>query len=362
SGDLKRNTELLLTFSLGPKGSLQPVELIDFTNQSVREASNWLKRYGIGYSITYDFSKDVARGHIISQSIAAKQSVDPYHDKLTLVVSKGVEVVIPDFATMSKDDILRWAIDAKVNVSFSDAYDDTQPEGKVISANVKKDDKVEEGATIKVVLSKGPIVMEDFANYAAFKKWASQYNINYNEVVEYSTSVAKGEAIRYSVAAGTVLKNNQGITVTLSQGAPVVIPNFIGKSKSAIASQCNSIGLACSFVYGGYNSAAKDTAIAQNKTAGASVVSGTGVTITLSSGPAQSYTLVIQESWLQIGSASGTIASLRNQFASRYPGVSFQFVTRSHNSLNAGLIHPDSPTKTGATLSQGKTYTIYIVG
>ncbi|MGL5541509.1 MAG: hypothetical protein ACRDBX_07775, partial [Erysipelotrichaceae bacterium] len=30
SGELKRNTELLLTFSLGPKGSLQPVELIDF--------------------------------------------------------------------------------------------------------------------------------------------------------------------------------------------------------------------------------------------------------------------------------------------------------------------------------------------
>ncbi|MGL5978220.1 MAG: PASTA domain-containing protein [Erysipelotrichaceae bacterium] len=362
SGDVKRRDEIALEFSLGPKGSLQPVAMEDFFKQTVLQASNWLKRYGIDFKVVYEFSSDIDRGLIMAQDIAKGQETDPYNDTLTLTVSKGVEVVIPEFSTMSKDDILRWAIDSKVKVTFSEAYDDSIAEGNVIKANKETGDKVEQDSTIKVTLSKGPITMLSFKSLSEFKTWANNYGIPFSEIYEYSDSVAKGGVISFSVAAGTILKNGQGVTVKVSQGKAVTIPNFVGKTQAQIQSECSSIGLSCSFTQGGYNAAAKGTAISQNKGAGSVVVSGTSITITLSGGPASSFTLIMQESMLQPGSAPGTISSLKSNFASKYPGVNFNFVTRAHSTLSPGLIHPDSPTKTGSSVTQGQTYTIIVTG
>ena len=48
-------------------------------------------------------------------------------------------------------------------------------------------------------------------------------------------------------------------------------------------------------------------------------------------------------------------------FNQNYPGVTFSYVKRPHNTVNSGLPHPDSPAKTGITVTQGKTYNIWIV-
>ena len=65
------------------------------------------------------------------------------------------KVTVADFSTMSKADIENWASTNKVTVKFSEDYSDTVASGSVISQNKKVNETVKEGATIKVVISKG---------------------------------------------------------------------------------------------------------------------------------------------------------------------------------------------------------------
>ncbi len=362
TGEIKRRDTLELVLSLGPEGSLEPVASIDFANMTLQEAINWLKRYGIKHEVEYAFSDEVERGKIISQSIQKDEMINPYENTIVFTVSKGVEVVIPNLKAMTKDEIIRFAIDNKVEVEFSSKYDAAIAEDAVISANYNEGDKVEQGTTLEVVLSKGQLKMLDFGSYAEFKNWASANGVHYNEVYEYNDNVPNGGVISYSISPGTVISNNENITVKLSKGKAISVPDFSGKTHSQAQSMCSSAGLSCTFSYAGYNSAAKDTVLSQSVGVGTTVTSGTRVTISLSSGPAQAFTVVMQESWLTPGSADGTISTLRSRFASAYPGVNFNFVKKAHSTLNPGLVHPDSPIKNGSSVRQGATYTVYIVG
>ncbi len=361
-GQMKRNSKINITFSLGSEEDLVPVELIDLTGKSKFEATLWLKRHGIPYNTTSEFSDKVERNYVISQKQEKGTIIDPKKDTVEITMSKGKEIIVPDILSMTVEAVTKWIIDNNLKIRFSDKYDEKVELGKIISCNYKKDDVIEEETEISIVTSKGQLKMEEFSSLYSFREWASKYNVNYEEIYEFSDSVAKGKVISYSHNKGQVIGNKDVITVTVSQGAPVTIPNFYNMSWNSIKSKCNSIGLSCSYVYGDYNSSIpKGNAYSQSKNSGAKVVSGTSVKVTLSMGAPASKTLYIQETWLVPNSADGTINSLRSKLASDYPGVTFNYVKKPSNSQASGFIHRDSPTNTGSTVTQGKTYTIWVV-
>ena len=78
------------------------------------------------------------------------------------------KVTVADFSTMSKADIENWATTNKVTGKFSEDYSDTVASGSVISQNKKANETVKEGATIKVVISKGKKPSMEYQN--ALKK------------------------------------------------------------------------------------------------------------------------------------------------------------------------------------------------
>ena len=78
------------------------------------------------------------------------------------------KLTVVDFSTMSKADIENWATTNKVTVQFSEEYSDTVASGSVISQNVEANETVKEGATIKVVISKGKKPSIEYQN--ALKK------------------------------------------------------------------------------------------------------------------------------------------------------------------------------------------------
>ena len=135
----------------------------------------------------------------------------------------------------------------------------------------------------------------------------------------------------------------------------------MGKTKNNILTECNKVGLNCSFTYSNYSSTPKDTAVDQNKKAGSSVVSSTSIIIYLSKGPAKTFKVEISESQLTLGNANKTIQTLTAYFASKYPGVTFTFSTRSSNIYSrAGFIHEASQVTDGTSVTQGKTYNVII--
>ena len=107
-----------------------------------------------------------------------------------------------------------------------------------------------------------------------------------------------------------------------------------------------------------YSSVAKDTCLSQDKTG--VMIKGSTVNITLSIGPAKTYTFVIDGSLLTLGNPEQTKKTLQTKLQNNYPGVNFNFSFKAVNS-GIGLLHPDSQIKVGQnTVVQGKTYNVII--
>lgn len=373
TGQMKRNAELVIEVSLGLEEDLSPTSMIDLKNKSLFEATLWLKRNGISYELQYEFSDSINRNCVLSQNVQPGVSVDPKTGKVILIISKGKQIKVPNLLSMTSDEVVKWITENRLKISFEDRYDTSAPLGTIIEANYKEGDIIEEGTNVKIITSKGQLRMKTFTDINEFRSWASRYNIKYKEEYEFNNSVSQGSIINFSVDAESILDPNQEIVVRISNGKAIVIPNFIGSTKSSIQSQCNSLGLSCSFYYQN-SSKAKDIAIAQNKRSGSEVIKGTPVRIGLSNGTSENngnngntntctgnntYTLIIQPSWVTGGNANTTINTLKSKFASKYPNVKFNFQTKAGNNPS-GYIHESSPITNGSTIKDCNTYTIII--
>ena len=357
-GQMFRRDALSLSFSIN-RALLQDIKMIDLTDYSQFDAEFWLMKNGINYTLKYEFTTEIERGHVMAQSVEVDSIVNT-ETQVEVTISKGKQIEVVDFNSMTVEEITKWVAENKLNISFSDNYDDTIPLGGIISSNYKKGDIIEENTTINIVVSKGPLKMESFSSLGQFKTWAQTYGIKYTTVNEFNDSVARGGIIKFSHQVGVIIKNDETITVTISKGAAVTIPSFVGSARSSIQSRCNSLGIGCNFTYGSYSSTAKDVATSQSISSGTKVERGTNITITLSRGPANTYTVFFTAA--QFGSTyNETKTLLTNYLATECPGVTFNIVAKDHNQISSGMIHPDSPTTKGTTVTQGKTYTIYIV-
>lgn len=96
------------------------------------------------------------------------QSGDETNNNTTDNKTDSAKIAVADFSTMSKADIENWATTNKVAVKFSEEYSDTIASGSVISQSKKANETVKEGATIKVVISKGKKPSVEYQN--ALKK------------------------------------------------------------------------------------------------------------------------------------------------------------------------------------------------
>lgn len=362
NGEIRRSEELTITVSLGNENDvIKNVEMIDLSNKTLFEASIWLKRNCINYELNYEFSDNIDKDIILNQSIKSGEEVNIDENVITLTVSKGKAITIVDFTKMDVNEVTDWIIKNDLKIKFEEIYDESIETGKIIKQDIEVGTKVSSDTLITITISRGQIKMEKFESLYEFKEWANKYNIKYNESYEYSNSVAKGKVISYSYKEDEIIDPDDVVYVKVSLGKAITIPSFIGKSKSEIKNTCNSLGLRCSFTTGTYTKYTSNIAYAQSRTAGSKVASGSSITITLSKGIPTTSKLYINGSLTISGSADTTISLLTDFFNKNYPGVNFIFKKVKHNTLNNGMISDNSPTNAGSSVTQGKTYTIYIV-
>ena len=283
SGNLKRSDELHLVFSFGEELGFSEVKLIDFTNKSKFEVEFYMKQHQLLYEFNDDFSKKIKRGFAMKQSIAAGEVVEVNGKVISVTISKGPKVKVPDFKKMSLEEITEWAIKNKVKLSFTDQYDESIKENKVISSNFEKDSIIEQGTVVKIVLSRGALTMPKFKSLLEFYEWANKYNIDYEEKHEFSSTVKAGEIIKFSYKTGASIKNNDTIIVTISDGDAETVPNVVGLSKSEAIRKLEKVGLNYSFVYEA-SSRSKNKVINQSISAGSEISKGTTITLTISTG------------------------------------------------------------------------------
>lgn len=359
NGEIRRNSDITFVISLGSEIS-DTVTMENLVGMKLFDAELWLKRNGIKYEIKYEFS-DKSKNEVLSQSTNKDKEINIKDTNITITVSAGVAIKIPDFKTMTVDEATSWIINNKLKVEFNEIYDENIETGKIIEQSIKENELVKENTLITLTISKGQIIMDEFKSISDFRDWANKYNVKYNETYDYSNNISKGEAISYSYNKGDIIDPDGVIYVKISLGKAVYIPSFVGKSKNDAQNICNSLGIRCNFVTGTYTNYNSNVIYNQSRSVNSKVASGSSITLTLSKGIPETKKLAILQNWLSIGNADATINSLRSNFAKNYPGVNFIFEKRKDNTLNSGMIAQNSPTTAGSEVKQGQTYTIYIV-
>lgn len=388
SGEIRRNEEVIIKFSLGKEADLKPINLEDMNNLEEFDAVLWLKRNGIKYEVVYEFNNDIEVGKVIKTTPSPGTLIVQSETTVVITISKGPKIIAPNLMNMSLDEIAEWAIKNKITLAYDSEYSDKVKAGDIIRVSVQEGDTLEESDRIHITTSRGPLKMISYTDgdINSLRTFASENNLILTETEEFNDTIPKGQFISISIKPGDVINSGEEIKVVISLGTSTEIPNFIGMTDSKAKQTCNNLGLNCSFSYL-YSSTTKGTIFNQNMNSGSKVIAGTSIVLTVSAGPRPNNTsngsssgsnnstpppvtcteknlgtLVIQESWLTPGSSSKTITSLKNNLSSKYPGVTFNIVTKEHNSMNSGLIHPNSPAIVGqTTILTCHTYTIYIV-
>ena len=151
------------------------------------DAELWLKRNGIKYEIKYEFS-DKSKNEVLSQSTNKDEEINIKDTNITITVSAGVAIKIPDFKTMTVDEATSWIINNKLKVEFNEIYDENIETGKIIEQSIKENELVKENTLINLTISKGQIIMGEFKSISDFRDWANKYNVKYNETYDYSNN------------------------------------------------------------------------------------------------------------------------------------------------------------------------------
>ncbi len=149
---VEKNTTIEVTLSSG-KGE---IEIPDVKGQDEANAKSALNSAGFQVNVTYEHSKDVEQGKVISQTPDAA-AMGKEGDTITILVSQGVESVkVPTLTGKTQQDASTALSDVGLSMgNVTSEYSDSVAEGLIISQSTAAGSYVDIGSSVSVVISKG---------------------------------------------------------------------------------------------------------------------------------------------------------------------------------------------------------------
>ena len=241
-------------------------------------------------TVTKEASDTVPSGSVISQDPKPLTAAAP-GSAVNLVVSSGKtelkDVTVPDLKGKSQSDAEKALKDVGLIgvASNPEETDEVQP-GQVFKQSVAAGTTVKEGTQVAftVALAVGEVEVPDVTGKSQddAKKAITDAKLGFDVTNSYSDSVAEGNVISQSVAAGTKVKQGTTVTINVSLGAKpvedVAVPDLMTYSWSEAKATLESAGLSAR-----YTGDPAGVVVAQDVAAGTKVAPGTLVTVTLKS-------------------------------------------------------------------------------
>ncbi len=202
-----------------------------------KEAAASVNKAGLTYDTTKEFSDDVERGRVISQSDQGNSVKKG--TKIHLTISSGVPVSTPNLTGLTEEEAIAIAEKAGVVVVLDgEELSENTPKGGVSSQTPEAGTEIEVESEIRVVMSKGLVQVKvpdavgktaDEADKAFKEAGLKTSEISY----EYSSTEA-GLVISQSIDAGKEVDKHSAIDLVISAGAaPVQKSNNSGSSSNS---------------------------------------------------------------------------------------------------------------------------------
>ncbi len=184
----------------------------------------------------------------------------------------------------------------------TEAYSPTVVAGVVISQDPASGAPVAPGATVNIVVSKGPQPVS-VPNLAGLTRAGAEAAVTgagliVGTVTEvYSATVAAGLVVSQEPAAGTNVLPGVAVNFTVSKGPqPVSAPDIVGMTQTAAQSALAGAGLTLGVVTEAFSpTVAAGAVISQNPVSGTSVLPGSAVNFVLSKGPQPPGTVTVPD-------------------------------------------------------------------
>ena len=275
------------------------IRMPDFEGKKLSDVSAWARQNKIENTaivVTEEYSFDVPADTIISQSITPGKKVKT-NTPMNFTVSLGADpeeaVDFPDLRNMTSEEIREWIAENKLQkVKITTQYSTTVANGEVISYDLRNVDEgsFTRGTNLTIVISKGEapagqITVENFVGRTAAEaeNWARTKKITLVKTEVYSDKDPVGTVISQSTAGGQALKEGETLTLVISKGKGVHIPNLVGYTEEQFeawkADPANSVTVVPKSVY---NDAPAGTVIYQSIPAGSLVDAGSVLEVTVS--------------------------------------------------------------------------------
>jgi len=268
---------------------------------SQNDAGTRLRAAGLKVGeVAYEESTTAAPDTILRTEPAANRKVKPgTRVKIWLAKAPGTTggetFALPDMANKSSDDAINGLTAAGLTpgeVTYEPSS--SVGEGLVIRTEPAANTQVPKGTVVKIVVATKPgqqpptaqpCTVPDLAHKA--REYAEselgKAKIRYEIKREESTSVDPGTVIRTDPGPGH-LDQCRKVTVYVSWGPPITVPDLKGAGESYARSQVTDLGLKLSVKYDNYCGASqtKDEVVAsQSPSAGSKAHSGDTVTVTI---------------------------------------------------------------------------------
>lgn len=208
---IKKGKELVVDASLGADPE-EPISLPEFKDMKLNDAKNWIKEHKAeNLAIIEEYSDKVPTGDYLKFEITNKD-VKPENykrkDKAKVYFSKGKEVfekniAVSDFVGKAKEEATEWAKKNDITLKVDEADSETVENGKVISQSVAKETKIAKKESMSITVSTGKaIVVPDFSQFTVEEAESKANGLQVQVKQVFSDQVPYGQFISQSVEIG----------------------------------------------------------------------------------------------------------------------------------------------------------------
>ncbi|NTW29465.1 MAG: Stk1 family PASTA domain-containing Ser/Thr kinase [Coriobacteriia bacterium] len=201
-------------------------------------------------------------------------------------------ILLPNVIGQSQADAQNLLIQQGFPVTVTSEYSNDQTAGLVAAQTPSAGAKVKKGTEIKLVISKGPDLINvpnvvGFTEKAALETLKSAGFIPQALPGEFNKDVALGNVIRQQPGANTKAARGSVVNYVVSQGTELVqVPGVTNQAEAAATAALQKVGFVVLSKTDFSETVAKGLVISQDPQGGVSVAKGSTVTITVSKGTA----------------------------------------------------------------------------
>ncbi len=276
---------VILAYAFASGISFSPTTTVpNLEGKNVEEAKDIAKSFGFKLKVSErSFSSAVKAGLIMEQDPGAGLKASE-SSTILVTVSRGPELIeVPDVSNKSSEEASFILGQASLEIgNIKRVFNDTVPQGTVISQSPKPGKKVPKGAMVDIVVSKGEelIMVPDLIGKLLkdARRELSQLGLELTRTSEYSDDIDKDAIIRQSPAAGTEVKKGLTVSVVVSKGPEMSkVPEVRELSEAEAINLITNEGLEADVQY--IKAGEKGKVIEQYPAADTEVKKGSSVTV-----------------------------------------------------------------------------------